>query len=256
MKDKLLSGYFTEYISSTVWESDHLFPLNHFEYIQTFEELCLSEFVVFKQIFDQLELIEKNEVIKFWNIRAESKFDEYVRFCPENFDNFDPEEFFGDDYSSYIHVTKVFHLRHYVEKFNFLIRSFLVCEEGYLKKKLIYTNVQKEEFNPLEVLDLELPKETYINKKKQDLLIDVSQKDKGHLFCLFKELEIKVFHHNNIGEYCKALCAEYDTRYSDQIRQNFNLDIHKTYRETFKQKVVSLLPEDQKSKIEQYLNSL
>lgn len=155
MKEKLLSTYFTEYISSTVWDSDHLIPDNHFEYIQTFEELCLSEFVVFKHIFDQLELIDKNEVIKFWNIRSESKFDEYVRFCPENFDNFEPEEFFGDDYSSYIHGTKVFHLRHYVEKFKFLIRSFLLCEEDYLKKKIIYPNAQKEVFNPLVVLNFD-----------------------------------------------------------------------------------------------------
>ncbi len=155
MKDKLLSGYFSEYISSTIWDSDHLIPLNHFEYIETLEELCLSEFIVFKQIFDQLELIDKNEVIKFWNIRSESKFDEYLRFCPENFNNFDPEEFFGDDYSSYIYGTKVFHLRHYVEKFKFLIRSFLVCEEEYLKKKIIYPNAQKEVFNPLVVLNFD-----------------------------------------------------------------------------------------------------
>lgn len=153
MKEKLLSTYFTEYISSTVWDSDHLIPDNNFEFIETLEELCLSEFVVFKQIFDQLELIDKNEVIKFWNIRSESKFDEYLRFCPENFNNFDPEEFFGDDYSSYIHGTKVFHSRHYVEKFKFLIRSFLVCEEEYLKKKIIYPNAQKEVFNPLLVLN-------------------------------------------------------------------------------------------------------
>lgn len=155
MKEKLLSSYFTKYISSIVWDSDHLIPLNHFKYLESLEELCLSEFVVFKQIFDQLELIDKNEVIKFWNIRSESKFDEYLRFCPENYNNFDPEEFFGDDYSSKIHGTKVFHLRHYVEKFKFLIRSFLLCEEEYLKKKIIYPNAQKEVFNPLVVLNFD-----------------------------------------------------------------------------------------------------
>ncbi len=155
MKDKLLSDYFPKYISSTVWDSDNLIPLNHFEYLESIEELCLSEFLVFKQIFDQLELIDKNEVIKFWNIHSKSKFDEYLRFCPENFNNFDPEEFFGDDYSSYIHGTKVFHLRHYVEKFKFLIRSYLLCEEEYIKKKIIYPNAQKEVFNPLLVLNFD-----------------------------------------------------------------------------------------------------
>jgi hypothetical protein len=256
MKDKLLSDYFPKYISSTVWDSDNLIPLNHFEYLESIEELCLSEFLVFKQIFDQLELIDKNEVIKFWNIHSKSKFDEYLRFCPENFNNFDPEEFFGDDYSSYIHGTKVFHLRHYVEKFKFLIRCFLVCEEEYLKKRTLNTIAQKQEFNPIEILKLKVSEEAFVKTKKQDLLIDVSQKNKGHLFCLFKELKIKAYTHKNTVDYCKELCIEYSTRYSDQIRQNFNLTIHKTYRETFKEKVVSLLPEDQKSIIEQYFNSI
>jgi hypothetical protein len=170
MKEKLLSTYFTEYISSIIWDSDNLIPDNNFEYIETLEELCLSEFVVFKQIFDQLELIDKNEVIKYWNIHYESKFDEYLRFCPGNYNNFDREEFFGDDYSSYIGGTKVFHLRHYVEKFNFLIRSFLLCEEEYLKKRILDPNAQKEVFNPLLVLNFDDINVTVsINNLSEDL---------------------------------------------------------------------------------------
>jgi len=178
-------------------------------------------------MFDQLELIDKNEVIKHWNIRSEMKFNEYLRFCPENFDNFDHEEFFGNDYSSYFNDTKVFHLRHYQEKFMFLIRSFLVCEEEYLKKRTLNPVAQKLEFNPLEILNLKVSEESFIKTKKQDLLIDVSQKDKGHLFWLFKEQKIKAYTHNNNEDYCKELCIEYSTRYSDQIRQNFNIKIDK-----------------------------
>lgn len=255
MKDKLLSGYFTEYISSIIWDSDNLIPDNNFEYIETLEELCLSEFVVFKQIFDQLELIDKNEVIKYWNIHSESKFDEYLRFCPENYNNFDREEFFGDDYSSYIGGTKVFHLRHYIEKFNFLIRSFLLCEEEYLKKRILDPNVQKEEFNPLEILNIDMPKESYIKTKKNDLLIDVTQKFKGNLFWLFDKCEIYKNTNTSNETFCQELCVIYNTEYTDYIRQCYR-KIRKSDREVFKGKVLSLLPEDHKSIIECYLNSM
>lgn len=263
MINKLKSRYFTEHISITVWNSRDIINSNEFEYVESFEKLCLKEFDLFKSAFASLSATEKDEVIKHWTNKFESIEDDYFEFDPFYFDSFNLATYYeidknDEDYDlvDFSDKEEIFYRIHYSRKFEYLIVKFLIAEENYAIEKLLNPQITKVDFNPLEILSLELPKETYLKKKKQDLLIDVSQKDKGHLFCLFKELEIKVFHHNNIKEYCKALCLEYDTRYSDQIRQNFNLDIHKTYRETFKQKVVSLLPEEQKSIIEQHLNSM
>ena len=263
MINKLKSRYFSEHISISVWNSRDIINSNEFEYVESFEKLCLKEFDLFKTAYSSLSLSEQDEVIKHWTNKFESIEDNFYEFAPFYFKSFNLATYYEIDvndqeydFVDFSDKEEIFYRIHYSRKFEYLIVKFLKSEENHLIEKLLNSEITKGDFNPLEILNIELPKETYIKKKKKDLLLNVSQKDKGHLFCLFKELKIKVFHHNNIEAYCEALCLEYDTRYSDQIRQNFNLDIHKTYRETFKQKVVSLLPEDQKSKIEQHLNSM
>lgn len=262
MKENLLSRYFTEHISVSVWNSRDIINSNEFEYVESFEKLCLKEFDVFKSAFESLTVIDKDEVIKHWTNRFESIEDDYYEFAPFYFDSFNLATYYKIDKNDeeydlvdFSDKEEIFYRIHYSRKFDYLIVNFLKSEENYLIEKLLNLDVTKIEFNPLEILNLELPKETYLKKKKQDLLVDVTQKFKGNLFWLFDKCEIYKNSNTSNETFCRELCAIYNTEYTDYIRQCCR-KIRKTDRDVFKKKVLSLLPEDQKSRIENYLNSM
>lgn len=259
MKEKLLSRYFTEHISITVWDSRDILNSSEFEYVDSFEKLCLKEFDLFKTAFNSLEIFEKDEVIKHWTNKLERIEEDFFEFAPFFFKNFDLATYYeidinDDEYDliDFSEKEEIFYRIHYSRKFEYLIVNFLKSEEHYLIEKILNPNLAKVDFNPLKILNLEISQESYIKSKKEDLLKGVSQKDKGHLFWLFKVLNFKAYTHSNTADFCIELCKEYNTKYSDQIRQNFNGKIHKTYLGTFLKDVCSQLPEDQKGIIENY----
>jgi hypothetical protein len=251
------------YISRHIYDSDIPINLNSFEFVEDFEKLLLKEFESFKFAFEKLDLPDKNDVIKFWVSKRENEFNAYLEFSPRNLKSFDLAEHYNFnrkeinalDSLKNIPPAKIFYIEHYTIKFTNLIIDFLEFEENYLIEKILNPLVLKIEFNPLELLSIDISQKAYFENKKKDLLIGLSQKYKGNLFWLYDKLGIKKNTHTAVEVFCQELCALYNTEYTDYIRQEYK-EVHYTAKDVFLKEVLHLLPEDQKAIIENYVKSI
>lgn len=77
------------------------------------------------------------------------------------------------------------------------------------------------------------------------------------LFCnLINETGIdKKEESENVKDYCKRVCDKYSFTYTDRVRQNFSGNKTKKNRKEFSDKVLPLLDDETKGKIEKHLDS-
>ena len=225
MKEILLSNNHSRHIATSIWQSEILFNSDKFCFVESFEKLCLKEFNLFKSEFSNLNIKDKDDVIKHWLKRKDLVLEKYYQLFPSEFKKFDlahyyeieetDEEFEQINYSD---KDKLFYVYHYLHKFEYLIVCFLTHEENYIIESIINPKFPKVEFNPLEILVLE--SNCYAINSLEDAKKSNLNKTKGVIVAAF-------FRHLSTSQ--SNLARGKDERvidYCNRINKNFNLPIH------------------------------
>lgn len=235
MKNRLLSDEFPNYIGKYVYEAEYSYNNREFEFIPDFEHKCLEQFLVFKFIYDCLDIGEKDEVAKHWVRQADNDILEEIYFSPSNLKSFDLIEYHESKIGDYnyheLHNTDpypTFYINYYVLKFRKLIVSFLLHEEKCNLNKLQFPNLRNRNFYAQDILDLPITTSVYEGDENEYTwthYVTVC------FFQLLRDSELRRKLSYNNKEYCQMLCNEFNIPFADKIPKIFSTEqmgeIHK-----------------------------
>jgi hypothetical protein len=225
MKKRLLGDEFPNYIGRYIYNSEYSYENREFEFINEFEHKCLEQFQVFKSIYDSLEIAEKDEVIKYWVIQADSDILEEIYFSPKNLKSFDLVEYNeakeGDYNYHELQNTDpypTFYINYYILKFRKLIIAFLLHEEKCNLDRLQFPNLTNRNFYAQDLLQLP------ITTSVSDRIENQYRWTHYVTICFFHLLRDsglrRKFNYEN-KEYCQMLCNEFNISYKEKLAKIF-----------------------------------
>ena len=256
MKERLLSDEFPNYIGRYIYNSEYSYNYREFEFIPDFEHKCLEQFLVFKSIYDSLDIGGKDEVSKYWVRQADSDILEEIYFSPKNLKSFDLVEYNeakeGDYNYQELQNTDpypTFYINYYILKFRKLIIAFLLHEEKCSLKRLQFPNLTNRNFYAQDILQLPITTSVYGGSENQ---YNWTHNVTVCFFQLLRDSKLRLKSNYGNKDYCNMLCNEFNIPFADKIPKIFSRDqmeeIHKVRSLIFPH-----LNEDIKNRLEEFI---
>lgn len=256
MKSRLLCDEFPNYIGKYIYNSEYSYNNREFEFIPDFEHKCLEQFLVFKSIYDTLDIGGKDEVTKYWVQQANSDILEEIYFSPSNLKSFNLVEYNEskiDDYNYHelLHTdpNPTFYINYYILKFKKLIIGFLLHEEKFNLDKLQFPNLRNRNFYAQDILDLPITTSVCEGDENQYTWTHYVT---ACFFQLLRDSELRKKYNYGNKEFCVMLCDEFNIPFAEKLAKVFSTEhmgeIHKVRSLIFPH-----LDEDMINHLEEYI---
>lgn len=256
MKSRLLSDEFPNYIGRYIYNSEYSYNNREFEFIPDFEHKCLEQFLVFKSIYDSLDIGEKDEVIKHWVRQVGKDILKEIYFSSGNLKSFDLVEYneskIGDYNYHELQNTDpypTFYINYYILKFKKLIIAFFLHEEKCNLDRLQFPNLTNRNFYAQDILQLPITTSVYDGIEIQ---YNWTHNVTVCFFQLLRDSKLRLKSNYGNKDYCQMLCNEFNIPFADKIPKIFSREqmeeIHKVRSLIFPH-----IDEDIKNRLEEFI---